>query len=482
MKKTNTTKIKKSIYAMVPVRLPDIDMLFPVKITADRVRAILQLLFFVRLRMRTNPDFAGGVDRESGYCPVKAKVLKAIAGNGYRKIIDRMMELDMIQIKINAETGKEAYVPNTWTKLYRIHPKQKLKTFNGRSYRREKITDPDVIRAVKRNYDRHYSEQLRTVSAKGKLYADIVRYGEKFCIDVPRLEQDIHNGTVRDDAGLIGQALAINDKLMRWCHVDEFGRRLHTHLGNMPKELRPYLILRNQPETPLITIDLKNSQPFFLSLLFYKPELLSLIPEFEPVRSILEQHCARTDVRLFYEDCASGEFYNKCMVVLGQKKKLLKEIPSDVRQELKEKLFRHIFYCSPGNYHKNPQVREERQQVQTRFGNVYPSVLADLRALKKVKRNVLPFIYEITRKGKTRGKMYATPNCMAQRIESKIILDCVAGVMFQMDVPVFTIHDAFILEEQHAELLIRVLDEVFTNNLGVKPPKVHITRLTTGQQ
>jgi phosphatidylserine decarboxylase len=482
MKKTNNTKLKKAIYAMVPVRLPDIDSLFPDKVIADRVRAILQLLFFVRLRMRSNPNFAGGVDRETGYCPVKAKVLKAIAGNNYRKIVDRMLEMDMIQIKINDETGKEAYVPNTWTKLYRIHPKQKLKTFNGRSYRREKITHPDVIRAVKRNYDRHYSEQLKEVGKKGKLYADIVRYGEKFCIDIQRLERDIQNGTIRDDAGLMGQGLAINDKLMRWCHADEFGRRLHTHLGNMPKELRSYLIVKNKPATPLILCDLKNSQPFFLSVLFYKPELLRLIPEFEPVRSILEQHRSRRDVRLFYEDCAAGSFYNKCLVVLGENKKLLKEIASDVRQELKEKLFRHIFYCSPGNYHRNKAVREERQQIQTRFGNVYPGVLADLQSLKRIKRDTLPFVYEITRKGKSKGKMYATPNAMAQRIESKIILDCIASVMFQMNVPVFTIHDAFILEERHAELLKRILDETFTKNLGVKPPMLHITRLTTGQQ
>jgi hypothetical protein len=478
MKKTNTNKPKKTIYAMVPVRLPEIDTLFPNKTMADRVRAIFQLLFFIRLRMRNNYNYAGGVSRETGYCPVKAEILKTIAGNGYRTIIKRMVELEMIQVKINEETGNEAYLPHKWSKLYRVHPKQKM-TFNGHSYRREQITHPDVIRAVKRNYDRHYSEQLKNVTKKGKLYAGIVRYGENFRIDIQQLEQDIQNGIIKDDIGLIGQALAINDQLMRWCHVDEFGKRLHTHIGNMPKELRAYLIRQNKKNTQLVIADLKNSQPYILSLLFHKPELLSFIPEFEPLKGVLEQYRIQPDVRLFYEDCAAGEFYNKAFVVIGQNEYPLKELKPDVRKELKKKLFRHIFYCSPGNYHKKPETREERQRIQSRFENVYPGVMANLKALKRTKKKALPLVYELTRKGKSRGKMYATPNCMAQRMESKIILELIAAEMYRIKAPVFTIHDAFILESAHLSTLEQVFKQVFVQQLSVKPPKLDVKKLTT---
>ena len=180
MTKPNNTKPKKAINAMVPVRLLDIDKLFPNKVTADRVRAILQLLFFTRLRMRQNPNFAGGIARETGYCPVRAITLKTIAGNGYRKIIDRMIELEIIQIRENEDTGREAYMPHKLSKLYRIHPKQKLKTFKGHSYRMEKITHPDVINAVKRHFNSKYKEQLNAVKANGQDYFDIVSYGNKF--------------------------------------------------------------------------------------------------------------------------------------------------------------------------------------------------------------------------------------------------------------------------------------------------------------
>lgn len=482
MTKPNNTKPKKSLSAMVPVGLPNIDKLFPDKVTADRVRVILQLLFFVRMRMRRNLNFAGGVDRETGYCPISARVLKTVAGNGYRKIIDRMIELKIIQIRENIDTGHEVYMPYQWSKLYRIHPKQKLKTFNGRSYRREKVTHPDVINAVKRHYDRNYSEQLKAVKSKGKVYTDIVRYSNCLSLDIIRLEDDIKTGALKDDSGLLVQAITIEDRLSRWCHIDEFGRRLHTHLGNMPKELRPYLVLDKEPETSLIMVDLKSSQPYFLSLLFYKPELLNLIPEFEQVSAILEANRSQPDIRIFYEDCAAGDFYDKCFMMLSENKNQPKEMSEKKKKELKIKLFQHIFYSATGNYHKDEALREERQKVVSRFKLVYPTVFENLIALKRIRRKVLPFVYDLTSKGKKSGKMYATPNCMAQRIESRFILDHIATILFKMGVPVFTIHDAFILEERHSELLMQVIEQTFTKQLNVKPPKVHITRFAPGQQ
>ena len=188
------------------------------------------------------------------------------------------------------------------------------------------------------------------------------------------------------------------------------------------------------------------------------------------------------EIRMFYEDCAAGEFYSKSLVAIGEYKNMVEKIPDVIKKQLKEKLFRHVFYGSTGNYHKDPKVRDERQQVLSRFSLAYSSVVKNLTALKRTHKKALPFVYELTRKGKKKGKMYATPNCMAQRFESKIILDHIAPIMFQMGAPVLTIHDAFILEERHSELLLQVIEQTFTQQLNVKPPKVHLTRLTTGQQ
>lgn len=482
MKKTNDNKPKRALQVMIPVRMPDIDKMFPKKRNADRVRAILQMLFFIRLRMKDNPDYAGAIDRASGYCPVKSKSFKSVAGNGYRKLIARMLSEGIIQVNTDEQTNREKYTPRKWTKLYRINPKLRLNDYRGRSYRREQITDETVIQAVKRHYDNHYANQVKEVAEQDKLYKDIVRFGELFVLDVSQLEQDIQTGKVKDEASLLGIANSINDGILRWCARDAFGKRLHTHLGNMPKELRPFLRLKGQPDTKLVMADISASQPYFLSLLFYKPDLLELVPEFNPIHHKLLQHCDVPDTRLFYEDCAAGEFYSKAFLMMGEGDRVIKDIAPDRKKAMKEKLFRHIFYASTGNHFKNEQLREERHRTEIRFGLVYPCVLHTLRALKKTKKDVLPFVYELTKKGKKRGKMYATTNMLAQRFESRIVLDYISRLLFSEGIHVFTIHDAWILAEQDLPALQRALDDIFRIKLNVKPPQLKVTRLTAGQQ
>lgn len=483
MKKQHTTKLKKRIRTMIPYHLTDLDLLFLSKVTADRVRAILQLLFFVRQRMKDNPNYAPGIDRTSRYCPVEADtILKVIAGNGYRKIINRMLELRIIEIKRNEESGRESFAPNKWTKLYRIHPRLWNKSPEGKSYRREFITHPDVIRAVRRYYNRSWDRQLKQVQSQGGVYADIVRYSEQFAIDVRRLEKDIQAQGLPETENLLERAQQVEDKLLRHCHRDEYGYRLHTHLGNMPKELRRYLVLRNAPETDLVLLDVKSSQPYFISLLFHKPELLNLVPEFLPIKHLLEDNRNVESIKTFYQDCCNGAFYQKCFVLLGDGKQTVQEFTEEEKGILKKKLFQHIFYGSAGNYHKDEEKKEERLWVETRFRTLYPTVHDNLVKLKRVRKAQLPFLHEYYRSRNKATKMYSLPNCLAQRLESKILLDIIAATLFRLGIPVFTIHDAFILESAHLETLEQIFEQVFRDQLGVKPPKLDTIKLTTEQQ
>src|ERR1700739_3242996 len=144
MKTTTTIKHKAAMQAMIPARLPDITVLFPKRVIADRVRAILQHIFHVRLHMKQNESFAGAIERTTGYVPISAETLRAIAGKYYRAIITQMIEHGIIEVKRSELTGREAYFPHKYTKLYRIVTKWKEPLPNGRSYRREQITHPDV--------------------------------------------------------------------------------------------------------------------------------------------------------------------------------------------------------------------------------------------------------------------------------------------------------------------------------------------------
>jgi len=483
-------KPKKSLNVMIPVSYENLDLLFPEKVIADRVRAILQLIFFTRLQMKQNDSFMAGITYSTGYCGLLSDTIQTIAGNYYRKIINQMVEFGLIQVKKNDDTGAESFFPGKWSKTYRIHPQYRNKSISKKKYRREKITHPDVIRAVKRHFDNQYARQLKLVESKGSCYADVVKFGHQFCLDITSLEMDIQAGKefrdkkkeLIDESVLMGEATAINEDLIKYCTVDSFGFRLHTQLTSLRSCLRPYLRLKDQPEKKLIMLDIKNSQPFFLSLLFFKSHVLNYINEFEPVRQILDGNRNERDVETYYDDCAAGEFYKKILVVIGEKEDAENELTEDEKKELKELLFQHIFYSHPDNHNKDERVKERRFQIETRFGLVYKNVLANLKSLKRIKKEVLPFISELNRKGKKR-KIFTVPCAMANRLEVRLVYDFIGTTMFKMDTPVLTIHDAFIVsEESHAVLLMQILKQVFVDQLKVKAPKVKITELATGRE
>lgn len=468
---------------MVPCTLPDLEKLFPKHVTRDRVYAVLQLLFFVRQRMLENEHYAPGIDRRSGYCPIDAeKTIKQIAGPNYRSVIDRMLELGIIEIKKNEETGKELFLPKKWTKLYRIHPKLRIKGPNGKRYRQEFITHPDVVRAVKRQYDKRFERQLNEVEKKGKLYADIVRYSESFAVDIVRLEQDIEKELVKDGDKLLERAHRFNEKLSRWCTHDFYAGRVHSHFVNLPKALRVYLVMRDAPDTSLTLVDVKSSQPYFLSLLFYKPELIQLVPEFLPVKYVLEKNAAHANIKTYYDDCCDGVFYRNCMLMLSDGKRELDEFSEEEKEALKKILFTHIFYGSAGNYHKDEKKREERHRVETRFKILYPMVYDTLMMLKRCRKEQLPFLYEYYSSKNKRTKMFTAPNCLATRVESKVLLDIIAATMFSLGIPLATIHDAFVMETAHLDTLMQIFEQVFRQQLGVRPPKTETIMLTTMQQ
>lgn len=482
MKTQVTDEAKTQIRSMIPYHTPDLDALFLNKAKADRARAVLQLLFFIRQRMKENKNFAPGVDRASRYCTVQAETLKKIAGKDYRKIIVRMIEADILEIKKNEETGKEKFFPKKLTKLYRIHPKLKAKGPNGKYHRLEFITTAVVIGAIRRYYHEKWQRHLECLKYKDRTYTDIALYSQRFSINIELLEQDINENPKIDHDQLLAKAHRFNDKSQQYCHVDDYGLRLHTPLANLPKMLRNYLSLTDVKDQSLVIADVKNSQPYFLSLIFYKPELINLIPEFLPIKHLIESCIDKSNIRSFHVDCLDGTLYKKCFVLLGNGKEAPYEFTEEKKKVIKTKLFQHVFYGNKGNYHTNEEIRKERNQVETRFRMLYPAVHKILMVLKGRKKDEFPFLHEYYQNHNKSTKMYTLPSCMAQRLESKILLRVIAAIMFKIGKPVFTIHDAFIIEECHLEALKQVFEQTFNERLGVDPPTIEVKRLTNVRQ
>ncbi len=258
---------------------------------------------------------------------------------------------------------------------------------------------------------------------------------------------------------LIGTIDMFNSKVGRFISQDDFAGRIHHHLGVLDKELRPYLRIESSNEAFWI-VDVKSCQPYLLAALLYHPRLIELIPEFRPVLHKIKKLHDRPDVRLFFEDCASGTFYSKWI-----------EVTKLAKEKAKKKLFRHVFYSSASNQHRDSKVRLERLRFRNLFEFMYRSVYTILTALKRTQSTTLPFVKEVTSRNGDRGRMYVTPNMMAQRLETSILLNRITKRCNIEGVITATIHDAWILRESDLGKFSQIFNQVF-EDLNISPPQL----------
>jgi hypothetical protein len=449
--KTEKDKLK----CMVPINAPELDNLFKNKREADKARAILQHMFFILMRMKRNENFAPGVDRSTRYVPVSASNLKQIVRN-YSSVIQQLIDHNIIEYKVN-EDGNKSYLPGKYTMLYRI-TKDVLISTTKQKYRVEYITHSSVIGAIRRYYIRRYDRQLNTAIYKDPWLASSADFIDQIYLDITKeqIEQLESDGDIDIDF-LLGFEGKFNNKISRFFVRDTFGNRLHTHVSNTPSLLRPYLRLKDSEDT-LVMIDVKAAQPYLMSLIFYHNHLINLVEEFKPILPILQKHKNSPSVRLFLQDCTSGILYKGLMDISGLTK-----------PELKTLLFNHVFYSSLFTYKSDLKIGPERLKTQELFSSKYRDVFKLLKELKRTPKSTLPSVNELS-------KSYSLPCIIAQRLESTIFLDGITRQCAEQDIPVATIHDAWILKRSDQNRFMEVFYDEF-KLLAVNPPQVKPTDL-----
>ena len=441
---------------MVPLNVEDLNEIFDNNHrNADKARVILQYLFFMKMRMKKDKNFASGIKRTSRYVPVNSRSLKKMVRN-YSEIIRTLLEHNIIEYKLNDRGGK-SYMPTKCTMLYRIkNPVTDPKT--NRKYRVEYITHPDVIKSVELYYYGKYDRQVQQLIGKYDWLSSTVEFIDQLYLDVtPEQIAGLESDKELNQDYLLGFANQFNNRLRRFINRDNYSSRLHSHLSNMPSVLRPFLKLKKD-DSPLVLIDVKSAQPFLLSCAFYHPNILKIVDEFNPILPIIRKYQHTLGVRLFYEDCIAGTFYSGLMEASGMTK-----------ASLKQKLFEHIFYSSYYPYKDDEEKGTERWKIHQLFCGRYRDVLRLLNQLKQTRKSTLPFVAGLT-------KMYCVPNILAARLESTIFIDGITRQCAEEDIPVATIHDAWVLKEADQSRFM----EVFLNEfklLTVNSPQVEVTNL-----
>lgn len=236
--------------------------------------------------------------------------------------------------------------------------------------------------------------------------------------------------------------------------IDSNVHRLHSAITNMQKDYRNFLKYDGQE---LTAIDISNSQPFLLCILF-NPDFwdrdsdayinIGHLPEniqklFRPsLVSEIKKHIAATSVTEFQEyirEASAGNLYE--------------------------------FMQSEIN---NPEI--DRSRVKTMIlitffsDNRYISQKTEDAALKRRFRALFPKIYELIALCKrSRKNRFA---CLLQSVESEIILHrCCKRIWDEggHKIPVFTIHDSIATTAENVGFVRNIMNEELTKAAGVHP-------------
>ncbi|MFW6273034.1 MAG: hypothetical protein ACOC2U_04580, partial [bacterium] len=282
------------------------------------------------------------------------------------------------------------------------------------------------------------------------------------------------------------QIEALADKRLRYFTRNKTNNRLYTNVTNLKKELREFIV------GDYTHIDLKNSQPFFLSqLLFHLNEIAAKID----LRDIKGKNRKERDTKNNTILCCSLLKFNpiktfgikaiKSISLIHQKQKKsnmvnLKEFADCVnngrmyeyigesfdgkftRDEIKEMMFAVLFSRNIEYDNKNvifiPYENEKKV-----FAEVFPIVARIVKILKD---------------GNYRFNKYKILPVSLQKIESYIFIDCIAKDLVNAGIVPLTIHDSVIVETKHTQQALKIIHSVFLEHFGVIPA-LHVNEMNT---
>lgn len=268
--------------------------------------------------------------------------------------------------------------------------------------------------------------------------------------------------------------------------VCSFGHRLHGVFTYMMKEIRNFITYN---KAPLVAVDLKNSQPYFVNGLFNREFWMSEKVETKKVR--LEQvgagiyRALRQDKRLynsiimavssetftgegltkeqFTELSCTGELYEFLLEEFSEKLSLhfIRKYPARIkdRNAIKREVLR-IMYCL------NSNVGLPYYETCRRFGLLFPIVSKLLYAIKENNVEVEPHISR--KKPILKNRTLAA---ILQRIESNLLL-CVICRRIAKErpgLPIFTIHDSIVTTVGNEEYVKSIIMEELEEKIGVAP-------------
>lgn len=260
-----------------------------------------------------------------------------------------------------------------------------------------------------------------------------------------------------DDKKRVSYSFALNqlkDDRFRYFKRNKTNQRLDTNLTNLKKDLKQFIV------GDYVSIDLKNSQPFFLGMLLneiIKQEGIGQIPlccsmvgfnlvetfGIKRVKAISLIH--QKDKKAFLVNLTSftssvvhGSLYDDFV------KSYNDGIPRD---EVKDIMFKVLFSKNETNDKYKIFIPYEKEKEV--FASVYPFVYRSVKALKSKDNVLLPVFL--------------------QKIESYIFIDCIAKKLVNEGIVPLTIHDSLIVKLDQKERTTEIINRIFLEKFNVIP-------------
>lgn len=238
--------------------------------------------------------------------------------------------------------------------------------------------------------------------------------------------------------------------------IDTNVHRLHSVITNIQKDYRNFLLYNGQP---LVGIDMANSQPYLLCLLFnphfweqdssaslkigtLPPNIQALFTQehLVEIRNHVSSLAAET-LQEYKQIVSDGMVYDHIMSLVNRRQTNETLDRKDVKTMMLIVLFS-----------KNSYYNQRGAMLKRLFDQTYPEIYS-LIAL-------------------TKRDNHAALACLLQSIESEIILHRCCKRIWEKgnyQVPVFTIHDSIATTSEHVEWVKTIMQEELTNAIGLPP-------------
>lgn len=355
----------------------------------DQYRFIAHSIAFQRLTDKRH-------EGDDCYVPLNLATLRRLISQGYAaRFRDNMIDWKIIECNGLYSPKRHISYGYRFTEPYRHDGLIAMS-----------VSDP----LLAKNISLLRNEQHGQIRQHTSGYATVDRWLQAVTIDKVKagshIERHFPDGGDKHNA----RALAVDaiDHKEFWCVVDRTAGRAHHNLSNLASDLRPFLSIDGRP---LEQIDIANSQPLFMHLLFCKTGNLD-----SSERATMEPMLLR------------GKFYG-----------LLNEEQLEIGM-FKDKFYQYLFGDS-----LNSSV------VAKRFMERFPSYSQNIEAFK-------------------RGD-YRRFAVLLQSEEAKVVYDAVQRFADKTNgtAPILTVHDSLVTTPDHINMARDALEEAFLEMHGIRP-------------